>query len=342
MLDNADILIVGGGIIGCALLYELSKTMPEKIILVEQGQLASETTGQSGGFIRKVEVDPLISQLASDSFDYYQHFNNEVGETCGFVKTGFTYRLPYQTLLEIEKNISKLQALDYPINIVNESQDAAFIYEPNAGYIDTKLTCNSWVQAAKKMGAICYENVLVENFLIHDGCVYGVNTTQGIITSKRIIIATGFLSQKMLSLLGINVPICVNSFQYNVYSQVAHHLKTAYLDLINQFYLLPLGNGDVLAGFLNDDKIIIDNNFDQQLDKSSAFSLHQLISQYFPWIDQKSFEIKKSHDAFTSDQYGVMNHSQLNGLFLATGLNGGGIKIAPAMAKKIVQIIKES
>lgn len=336
-MKQADYIIVGGGIMGCALFYELTKQR-KNVILLEQGQVASKITGQSGGFIRKINPDNYISLLSNESFNHYQSFEHEVGLPCGFVKTGLTYTVTQKALDVLQKNILELNSEIYPITISKERSDKILIHEENAGYIDTQQTCRNWVHAANTMGGSCYEQVHVKEILVNKGSAYGLNTTNGVIKANNIILATGALTHALLAPLEINVDLDIKSFQYNIYPAAARHLNTAHLNMLDGFYLFPK-NGDVLAGFLNEDELV--KTFNDRLDNSLAQRLHHLLSGHFPFINNHTYVIKKSYDAYTKDHRGWMEQTSVQGLFAATGLSGGGIKIAPFLAKYFGGVLNE-
>ncbi|STX27898.1 Glycine oxidase [Legionella beliardensis] len=337
-MNTADVIIIGGGIIGCALFYELAKNSVNKIILLERDEVASGTSGESGGFIRKLNLDPYLSQLSAESFDYYLNFTKEVGESCDFMQTGLTYTIPNHMLALIQSNIGNLMDENYPIE-VRASTDASLIYEYNAGYINTTLTCKNWVKAALKNKAIVYEHCPALNLLYSGGKVNGVETPQGVIEAQTIIVATGFYSAAFSPLLDLNSLISIKSFQYHLYLKASQYIDHAYINHFEGWYLFPQKTGHLLAGYINRDKESLTEKHNKHLDESEASSLHKLLCKHFPWIINKPYTIKRSYDAYTADEQGLMHKSSIKGLFYATGLSGGGIKIAPAFAKRVIELL---
>lgn len=339
MIDKTDILIIGGGIIGCAIFHRLA-AMSAKVILIEQNHIASKTTGDSGGFIRKINTDPFISELSCDSFDDYM--NN--AEFCGFVRTGLTTRIVNPQLADVYKNTASIDKNNYPFAIKRVSPDHLLIYEPAAGCINPRLTCAYWVEIANHYGARHYEHLEVLNLLERGDSVYGVRTTQGDIHCNKIILAAGYQSLKLLQAFGmrdIDVSLSIKSFQYIIYKAAAIHLESAYLDLQDGIYLFPLSNGDLLVGYLYKDSLVVDYLLENRQDEELAKSLHHLLSQTFHWLTRLDYTIKKSFDAYTSDEHGLLDYTSVKGLILATGWSSGGIKIAPAVAKRVIQKLEE-
>lgn len=377
MFESADIVIIGGGIAGSSIFYELTKAKLGKVVLVESGEISGRTTGESGGFIRKFVGDPYIGKLTRESFDYYQNFDSEVGGSCGFRKTGFAALVSLDFASKAENGIKALQNSGYTISLsslppttalresIKSDSDIAFVYEPNAGNVDTKLTSNSWVSAGIRNGGKVFENTQVEEIIVANRKVAGVRTTRGIIETGTVVLAAGAWSNQLLTKTASNETTSVTrrgeacpareatkdpsyvsakSFQYNIYEDAAKHLDTAFLDAVSGIYLFPLLSGNAIAGFLRDDKLVTDFQFNHMVDSDASQRLDSALKTRFTWINNKKMSIaKRSYDAFTEDERGIIKRSDdIAGLILATGMSGGGIKIAPAFAKEVVKIIGEN
>lgn len=262
MNAKAEIVVIGGGISGCAILYELSRSKA-KVALLDKGQVASATTGDSGGYIRKFNLDPYLQKLASESFDYYQNFSQEVGGSCEFLRTGLVSRVSLEALPSLMPQIEELQAMGHgiivsdapPTNNLRQKAynkgDSAFIYEPTLGNINTKLTCRSWVQAACNNGAVILENTPVQKILTKDNCIYGVQTPAGIIECQTVILSAGAWSKDLLLDLPIDSEkITPRSFQYNIYKDAAKYLDIAFMDNVAGFYIAPFRDGSLFLGSL--------------------------------------------------------------------------------------------
>jgi glycine/D-amino acid oxidase-like deaminating enzyme len=355
--NSADIVVIGGGIAGSATFYELSRANLGKVVLVEGGEISGRTTGESGGFIRKFVGDPYIGKLTRESFDYYQNFEADVGGSCGFTKTGFAALVSLDFASKVDSGIRALQDSGYTISLsslpptttlresIESDAEIAFVYEPNAGNVDTKLTCRSWVEAAVRNGGKVFENTPVEKILIVDGQVSGVRTASGIIETKNVVLAAGAWSNQLLEPSATDLDkISAKSFQYNIYEGAAKHLDTAFLDAVSGVYLFPLPSGNAIAGFLRDDKLVNEFQYDHVVDNVASQKLDALLRNRFVWLNDKQMSIvKRSYDAFTEDERGMIKRADdATGLVLATGMSGGGIKIAPAFAKEVVKIIGEN
>ena len=357
MLKNADIVVIGGGITGCALLYELSRQVLGKVVLVESGQIAGATTGESGGYTRRFNLDPEVCKLSSESFDYYQNFAEEVGGDCGFTTTGLVTRVSLSMLTKASSQIEQLKAIGHDISVSNlpqtislsspclDDHGSAFIYEPQLGYINTKWACHNWIQSATNNGASVLEGTRVVSILVQDNRIVGVETDKGIIRSNVVVLAAGAWSRQLLNPLAIDSEIIdARSFQYNIYLEAAKYMDTAFMDNVAGFYIAPSRDGNVFAGILNQNKLVVGAGFDHAIDSELVERLHKLVKDRYPWADKVDrLQAKTSYDAFTDDQRGqVKTFAELPGLVLAAGWSAGGIKTAPAIARKVVSLISQT
>lgn len=289
MQKSADIIIIGAGITGCAIFHELSTQRLGHIILIDSGKVASGTTGQSGGLIRKMFQDPATEKFAAESVDYYLNFEEKTGFSCGFIKIGCQYRL---------------------------GDNNELVYEADAGCINPILACENWIKSANHQDSILMSNTTVNKILIKNDHVEGIETSQGKIICQHIIIAAGGWSCELLQQNNINLGLQQKLFRYHYYSQQKNTLQSAVINLRDQYYLIPTRHSTIIAGSLTDD----DRNEYLELAANTYMSSHT------------------AQDAFCSSQPGLIGQApNINGLYLATGWSGGGIKIAPAVARYIAK-----
>ena len=88
MGEKADIIIIGGGVIGTSIAYQLAKQGDAKVTLLERKALCNGTTGHSGAIIRQHYSSDFTIRMARDCLAVFQHFDEHVGGDCGFVTTG--------------------------------------------------------------------------------------------------------------------------------------------------------------------------------------------------------------------------------------------------------------
>src|SRR5579863_7516765 len=88
MAETADILIIGGGVMGTSIAYHLAKQGGQRILLLEREAIGNGTTGRSGAIVRQHYSNEFTVRMAKESLAVFQQFADRVGGDCGFVTTG--------------------------------------------------------------------------------------------------------------------------------------------------------------------------------------------------------------------------------------------------------------
>jgi sarcosine oxidase subunit beta len=88
MSETADILIIGGGVMGASIAYHLAKLGDGRVLLLERQGLGTGTTGRSGAIVRQHYSNDFTIRMAMDSLGVFQHFDDLIGGDCGFTTTG--------------------------------------------------------------------------------------------------------------------------------------------------------------------------------------------------------------------------------------------------------------
>src|SRR4249920_2763051 len=88
MTTTADIIIIGGGVMGASIAYHLAKQGDSQVVLLERHALCNGTTGRSGAIVRQHYSNEYTIRMARDCLVVFQHFNELIGGDCGFVTTG--------------------------------------------------------------------------------------------------------------------------------------------------------------------------------------------------------------------------------------------------------------
>src|SRR6266704_5139657 len=85
MSETADIIIIGGGVMGASIAYHLAKQRVGKVMLLERQALCNGTTGRSGAIVRQHYSNDFTTRMARDCLSVFQHFDELIGGDCGFV-----------------------------------------------------------------------------------------------------------------------------------------------------------------------------------------------------------------------------------------------------------------
>lgn len=343
-----DLIIVGGGIIGAAISYHYSSKYPhKKIALLEQGNIGEiGVTFSSGGIIRKFEPNEDIQKMAIKSYDEYLNFHSLTGMPNGFVQTGLIYN--NDSKLPVKKNhkpnpnnkisISSLEACKNSLLFEGENT----VLETEAGYVDTRATTVSYINAAKKNGVVLHESTKVTSLQIEQEECKALFTNIGTLYCDKVVLACGVYND-----------LCKYLGSYNFRNKLIQYLIIeregvfnseqiipVIIDEVRKLYVKPHNENELLVGKVIDVYDLDIKNlpsFSQIEEMKILHSLEEMLGKKIPFNIIKKVV---SCDLFNEDRKGTLSYSkQLKNCVLAMGWSGHGIKIAPEIAKKVTAML---
>jgi sarcosine oxidase subunit beta len=182
---TADIIVIGGGVIGTSIAYHLARRGAGQVVLLEREHLSAGSTGTSSGLVRMHYDNPLEAEIALQSFEVFSHFDETIGGDCGFVPTGFLRTVEPHNLEKLKANVAMLQELGANTWLVSNEEiremapylhadDIPFAaFEPDSGYADPHLTTMGFANAARRHGAQILQGVEVTGIELNGRPVNG-------------------------------------------------------------------------------------------------------------------------------------------------------------------------
>ncbi|MBL4648007.1 MAG: FAD-binding oxidoreductase [Gammaproteobacteria bacterium] len=328
-----DIAIMGAGIVGCLLYYELIK-QGRRVALFDKADVASATTGLSGGFISSVSAFTDQVDVIQQNQLYFKALQQN-GIECGIRKVG--------CLLLSNKNLPHCEDIK---NLLPQTLNTEIVRSPPHFFYDKQAICVS-------PASICQQLVARENkkyFFSHHAVERLEKTNNGfkIISNKieflanKVIVAAGSGSQQLLRRSHFSHDFLSNkSFQFSIYKIQKSTTIPAIIDLAQQIYIIPQKNNQLLMGFLNRDIPASINTDVMALDEALSDELFIRSCSILPCLQQAELIKKDSAmDAFTKNERVLCcQHPQQENLYLATGCSGMGIKFSPSMVKHLLQLL---
>lgn len=356
----ADIIIVGGGVIGVSLAFHLTRLQAGKIVLLERKHLAAGATGKSSGLVRMHYDNPLEAELALKSLPTFQHFDELIGGDCGFVSTGFIRTAKPQNVERLRANVAMLQILGVPTELITGDDVrtlASYLrnddiplaaYEAPSGYADPYLTTTGLAQAARRQGAIIRQSTEVTGIDVVAGKVRGVHTSAGDIAAPIVVNAAGPWGGLVAQQAGISIDIDV------VYHQVAMvetppQLPSPHITLIdreNSIYLRPETGGLTLFGGSNsgENRLLNTDEMDSYSDSIQPQLRNKLLERLCNRIEvMETAPVRKGHAGIygrSRDGHALLGPVPgIEGFYLAVGFSGHGFKEAPAVGQAMAELI---
>jgi sarcosine dehydrogenase len=231
--SHAQIVVIGGGIIGCSTAYHLARDHKADVILLEQGKLTSGSTWHAAGLVGQLRSSASITRVLKYSVDLYKGLEAETGLATGWKMTG-CLRLAtnqdrwteYKRLATTAKSFGMDMQLVSPDEVkrmwpLMETSDlVGASWLPTDGQASPSDITQSLAKGARMHGAKLFENVRVTGFAMKDGRILSVKTEQGDITCDKVVNCAGQWARQVGAMAGINVPLQPVKHQYIITEKV--------------------------------------------------------------------------------------------------------------------------
>src|SRR5207302_3246179 len=215
--ERARAVVIGGGVIGCSVLYHLAKLGWTDSLLVEQYQLTHGSTWHSAGLVGQLRSSLSLTKLMQYSVGLYAELKELTGNDPGWHQLGgLRVASSPARLEEIRRQASWAKTFGLPMEIVSpeEAQQlfppmstdgvvaAAFI--PDDGYLDPSQLTFSLADAARRPGAQIEVRTSVTGIEMRDGCVVAVETDKGRVECEVVVDAAGMYAPEIARLVGVD------------------------------------------------------------------------------------------------------------------------------------------
>ncbi|MDQ0997344.1 sarcosine dehydrogenase [Phyllobacterium ifriqiyense] len=231
--SHAQIVIIGGGIIGCSTAYHLAKDHKADVILLEMGQLTSGSTWHAAGLVGQLRSSASITRVLKYSVDLYKRLAAETGLETGWKMTG-CLRLAtnqdrwteYKRLkttagsfgMDMELLSPKEVKAMWPLLNVDDLVGASWL--PTDGQASPSDITQSLAKGARMNGARIIENIRVTGFEMDGDRIMKVKTDQGDIACEKVINCAGQWARQVGDMAGINVPLQPVKHQYIITEKI--------------------------------------------------------------------------------------------------------------------------
>jgi glycine cleavage system aminomethyltransferase T/glycine/D-amino acid oxidase-like deaminating enzyme len=229
LASHAEIVVIGGGIIGCSTAYHLAKEHNADVILVERGKLTCGSTFHAAGLVGQLRSSASITQLLKYSVGLYETLEQETGLATGWKQNG-GLRLANneERWTEIKRQATTARSFGLEMHLLSPSEaknlwpamdetdlvGAALL--PTDGQANPSDITQSLAKGARMHGAGIFEDVAVTGIDVKGGRVVGVQTSQGPIACEKIVNCCGQWAKEIGRLCRVSVPLQSMQHQYMV------------------------------------------------------------------------------------------------------------------------------
>jgi sarcosine oxidase subunit beta len=352
-----DVIIIGGGIMGCSSALELARR-GFKVAVVEKETIGKGPTGKSSAIIRQHYSNKLTAHMALYSLGIFQDFEERVGGECGFTQTGFIAVVEDKDLAGLEANIALQREVGIKTALIDakdfrelmpgvETGDLiAVAYEPESGYADPYLTVTSYAQAARRHGATFFLDTEVTGFKLSSGRIAGVRTTSHDLDAPVVINCAGAWGAAVARMAQIDLPIdsCraqVAFFRRPLGSETPHPVVG---DFINATYFRSETGGITLVGLIDPSEaqaIVDPDAFVEYSDDEFILEAGERLVNRYPVMEHsQSTGGYASLYAITPDWHPIIDQVPGDsGFYICSGFSGHGFKLGPAVGLMVADLV---
>ncbi len=349
-MNEYDVIVVGGGIIGCSTAYHLARDEKKNVLLLEQGTLTSGTTWHAAGLVGQLRTSAAVTQLLRYSVQFYHDITTETGLETGWRMTGcLRLAKTAERMVEYRRAATTAKSFGLDMHILNarEAKDlfpliderdllgASFL--PSDGQASPSDITMAIAKGARTRGVEIKENCQVLQFITDNHNVRGVQTNQGDFLCAKIVLCAGIWTRQLAGQLGVDVPLVPVKHQYVITEKMAgitNQLPTI-RDPDNLTYFKEEVGGLVFGGYEPNPQ-----PFDIYGDNIPKLSFHLCdddFDHFEPMMENAMARIpqlantgikKMMHGAesFTPDGNFILGKAPLwNNVFVGTGFNAFGI-----------------
>ena len=218
--SHAQVVVIGGGIIGCSTAYHLTKLGIKDVLLLERKQLTCGTTWHAAGLVRASLYTQNLTRLAKYTVDLYRCLEADTGQATGFVQPGsISIATNAERWEELLRGVGMLHSFDVeaePISareaqqkwpLMNIDDVLGAVWYAGDGKCNPIDTCMALARGARLGGARILENTPVTKVLTEHGRAVGVETSHGTVHADTIVNCTGIWARELGLAVGVDVPL---------------------------------------------------------------------------------------------------------------------------------------
>ena len=227
MKTQARVVVIGGGLVGCSILYHLTKMGWSDVVLLERSELTAGSTWHAAANIHGLHDNNNITRLQYYTMRLYAELEQETGQGCGIFRTGSLYlartvEREHQLRIQAAKaryfgfefhELTRQEAQDkHPL--VNFDDIRCIMFEPDGGSVDPSGVTHAYARGARMRGAEIHRHTpVLETRARADGS-WDVVTDKGTIHAEVVVNAAGLWAREVGRMAGIELPLIPMEHQY--------------------------------------------------------------------------------------------------------------------------------
>ena len=356
MTETADVVIVGGGIVGASVAYHLSEAGCTNVLIVErESQQGTGSTGKSAGGVRAQFATPINIQMSIFSIDVFSRFEDLTGHTAQYRPHGYLFiatspkHLEYlkaNRALQIQNGLKGVEEVsrDEIVEILPQVRSDDILggtFCPTDGFVDPYSVMVGFTAKARQRGVRLWLGTEVTGIDLEGGRVRAVNTSRGRVETRAVVNAAGAWAGPLAKLVGVDLPVkplkrqIVNTEPFDL---VPQRLPMV-IDMSNGFHFRREGTCIMLLWPEPEERFEYDTNFDREfIEKVLIRAVNRVPCFEEAQVNPRRcwaglYEVTPDHHAIIGKAPGV------EGFYLANGFSGHGVMHSPATGKIVSELV---
>lgn len=353
MVNKASVVIIGGGISGAAIAYNLAKKGVKDIVVLEKGYQGSGSTGRCGAGIRQqwgTEMNCLLGKLSCENFEkakeelqYHGDLEFKQGGYLMLASTEgelgqFKRNVALQNSLGIDSHVLNLEEAKEVVPFLNTDGLTGATFHQKDGHLNPFTTLDAYVQASKRLGVnyLTYTEVTAIDTI--SDRIIGVKTTKGYIETDTVVNAAGPYARIVSEMAGVEVPTYSERHQILVTTPVNQMLNPMVMSFSKNIYTQQVPHGSILMGRSDPtEPRDLNNRSTWQFLDEMAKTVTELLP---PLAKVRIVRAWAGQYHMTPDKQPILGGTpQLKGYFMALGFSGHGFMFAPATGILLSEMI---
>ncbi len=352
MKNNADVVIIGGGVNGCALAYRLAERGMD-VVVIEKKYLSSGATGACGAGIRQQWSTKENAKLAIQSVKIFEKLSSELGHDIEFRQGGYLIAVhDEQEMRQTKKNVAMQRSLGLKVDILPAEKITDIVpildikgmkaigatFCPTDGHANPFQTTFAYAEAARRLGAELNTHTMVTDIITTKKAVSAVVTNQGTIQTNVIVNAAGVDSKAIAEMINVHLPLLPFRKEIMATERLQSLFQAMVISFKDGIYFSQQREGQIVGGLP-----IPEERSGFKTMPTFAFLTHmaQTLTRYAPVL--KHVNMLRHWTGFydvTPDARPILGEvKEVKGFIQCNGFSGHGFMISPMVAQLLTELI---
>jgi sarcosine oxidase subunit beta len=356
VIERADAVVIGGGILGASVAHFLVKNAYGSVVLVEKNRICTGATAYSAANVRQHYSNEVGIRLAVRAVEMFSNAEEELGGPVGFVRCGYMVIAPkgqedaLRKVVPLQRSLGVETELMTPDEIHVRYPDLDLhgitlgALEPTSGYANPLETVTSLVRSAERQGLRVYEGTEVLDIVISDGSVEGVVTSAGDIGAPVVVNAAGPWAARVGAMAGVEYQLSL-SREHEVVVALPEGFGPIPIvsDPAQSLYFRPHGPDNVLVGegYPKEQEPCDPDTYNARADEPVIERMLAKLAKRAPRLVNLERLIDYAGVySITADWYPIVGPEPgIHGYYAAVGGSGHSFKIGPPIGEALADVI---